>query len=77
MALGAGRETKEDEIDPAVGITLLAKPGEEVVRDQPLARVAWNDEARLAEAMEILGNAWTIGAGPYEKPPLVKGEVRA
>ncbi len=77
MALGAGRATKEDKIDHAVGITLLAKPGESVETGQPLARVAWNDEARLAAAMHILGQAWTIGAEAFVKPLLIRGEVRA
>ncbi len=77
MALGAGRATKEDEIDHAVGITLLAKPGERVAAGEALARVAWNDAARLEEATRILEKAWTIEAEAFVKPVLIRGEVRA
>lgn len=77
MALGAGRATKEDEIDHAVGITLLAKPGETVAVGEPLARVAWNDAARLDDALRILNKAWTIEAEAFVKPILIRGEVRA
>jgi len=39
MRLGAGRATKEDAVDHAVGIVVNAKAGERVSRGQPLATV--------------------------------------
>jgi pyrimidine-nucleoside phosphorylase len=77
MRLGAGRERKEDEIDPGVGITVLAKEGDRVEEGEPLARLAWNDEARLGAAKEALDGAWTIGPLPASHGPLILGEVRA
>ena len=77
MRLGAGRERKEDRIDPAVGITILAKPGEPVEVGQPLARLSFNDAGRLAMARPLLKQAFQIGASPAERPPLILGEVRS
>ncbi|MGH8873835.1 MAG: thymidine phosphorylase [Acidimicrobiia bacterium] len=75
MRLGAGRERKEDDIDPAVGVTVLAKRGDQVEQGQPLATVAWNDNARRREAVGRLEGAWEIGDTPQPSPPLVLGRV--
>jgi len=37
VAMGAGRARAEDVVDPTVGISVLAKPGDRVERGQPLA----------------------------------------
>ena len=42
MKMGAGRATMEDTIDPGVGIEILAKPGEEIANNQPIARLHHN-----------------------------------
>ena len=39
MALGAGRERKDDPVDHAVGIVCLAKRGDRVGRGEPLAEI--------------------------------------
>ena len=44
MRLGAGRATAEDLIDPAVGLELLVKPGDEVVENQPLVKIHHNSD---------------------------------
>ncbi len=77
MRLGAGRERKEDKIDPAVGITIVAKPGERVDEGQPLARISYNDEGRLAMARPLLKRAFHIGTVPAGQPSLILGEVRS
>ncbi len=77
MRLGGGRERKEDLIDPAVGITVLAKEGDHVDEGQPLARIAWNDEGRLAAAKTVLKRAWHLAAIPATPNPLILGEVRS
>ena len=76
VRLGAGRALKEDDIDPAVGFTILAKVGDEVGEGDVLARIGWNDRARLETAMELLERAWEIGDGPAPDTKLVIGEVR-
>ena len=49
MALGGGRRQASDTIDPRVGVTLLARRGERVIRGQAFARVhSSGDDAALA-----------------------------
>lgn len=44
MLLGAGRATKEDEIDLAVGIMLRKKVGDKVEKGEPLVTLYANRE---------------------------------
>jgi pyrimidine-nucleoside phosphorylase len=75
LRLGAGREAKEDVIDPSVGIVVEVNVGDEVEAGRPLARIAWNDSGRLAVAAPLVERAFTIEEGPVDVPPLVYGEV--
>lgn len=75
MRLGAGRSRKEDTIDPAVGITLLAKPGDRVERGEPIARLEYRHQARLDEALRILSSAWTITDSPPDPPDLIVDRI--
>ena len=77
MRLGAGRERKEDKIDPSAGITLVTKLGEQVEEGQPLARLSYNDEGRLAVAKPLLASAFKIATIPASQPSLILGEVRS
>ena len=72
--LGAGRARAEDAIDPAVGISGLAKVGERVRKGQPLCVVHAGDRDRLAEAQAILARTIVVGSGPAAAPPRI-GEV--
>ncbi len=69
--LGAGRERKEDEIDPGVGITVEAKLGERVTRGQPLATIRHSDPARFSALRDALRAAWEIGDTAPALPPLI------
>jgi len=69
LRLGAGRAKAADRIDPAVGVSHLAKIGERVAAGQPLAVMHANDEAALAEARTMLAGAIVLGdAAPAAKP---------
>ena len=50
MELGAGRATKESEIDLAVGIVLNKKRGEKICKGEILAYIHANDENKLIKA---------------------------
>jgi pyrimidine-nucleoside phosphorylase len=76
VRLGAGRATKEDQIDPAVGISVLKKIGDAVTAGDTLATVGWNDRGRFEGASALLQHAWKIGDDPPTPPPLILGEVR-
>ncbi|MGH9756540.1 MAG: pyrimidine-nucleoside phosphorylase, partial [Candidatus Acidiferrales bacterium] len=78
MMLGGGREKKEDAIDPAVGLVLEKKAGDSVARGETLCTVHYNLDARLEQAMELLGGSFEIGPQAPEAAPLVRkiiGEV--
>ncbi len=70
VRLGAGRATKEDDVDHGVGITLHAKVGDRVDAGDPLATVRWRDEDRLAACLDLLPSAWSFG-GEANPPPLI------
>ncbi|MFH1103955.1 MAG: thymidine phosphorylase [Actinomycetota bacterium] len=76
MRLGAGRATKEDTIDPGVGITVEAKVGVQVEAGDVLARLHFDDAGRLAEATALAERAFEIGDGPAKSPLLLYEEVR-
>jgi pyrimidine-nucleoside phosphorylase len=74
MRMGAGRERKEDGVDPAVGITVQAKIGDQVEAGQPLATLAYNDPSRLSAALGLLEGAWELGEGT-QVPGLVLDRI--
>lgn len=74
LRLGAGRERKEDDIDPSVGIAVEAKIGDEVAAGQALARIFWNDEGKMADALPMTEGAFEISEQRGSR--LVYGEVR-
>jgi pyrimidine-nucleoside phosphorylase len=75
MALGAGRERKEDAIDHAVGIVCCAKRGDRVERGQPLAEIHASDEAAAEAAEAGILAAYELGDEP-ERRPLVLDLIR-
>jgi pyrimidine-nucleoside phosphorylase len=77
-ALGAGRDRVEDAIDPAVGIVLAARPGDEVRAGDPLLDIYYRDRPRLDAALPLIRRAVRLADGPPAEPgPLVRGEVHA
>jgi pyrimidine-nucleoside phosphorylase len=75
MRLGAGRERKEDTIDPGVGITLLHKPGDEVSDGEPVVRLTYRHPARLEEALRVLEGAITVAEEPPGRQSLIIDRV--
>jgi thymidine phosphorylase len=74
MRLGAGRERKEDTIDPGVGITVEAKPGDSVREGETLATLRYRHPARLQEALRVLDGAFTIGES-FAPTPMIIGRI--
>ena len=75
--LGAGRERKEDVIDHGVGITVLAKIGDEVSVGDTLAIVRFSDRTQWHAQEDLLATAWTIGPDRKEPSPLVIERIDA
>ncbi len=76
-ALGAGRERKEDDIDPSVGILMKARLGDRVEAGQPLMEVRFSDRSDMARATELLEGVMEIGDAPAVKPPLIHAVIGA
>jgi pyrimidine-nucleoside phosphorylase len=64
LELGAGRRTKDDRIDHAVGIVCSAKRGQGVEAGQVLADVHARDEDTAASAAEAVLAAYEISSNP-------------
>ena len=59
-ALGAGRVTKDDVIDPAVGFIVKKRIGDQVSKGDALFEIHANNEAKLKEALRSLPLCITI-----------------
>jgi pyrimidine-nucleoside phosphorylase len=72
VALGGGREKKEDKIDPAVGLEFHKRIGDAVKRGEPLFTIHYNADARLEEARRLVETAYRIEPEkPKVMPPLI------
>lgn len=60
--IGAGRDRKEDSIDPAVGIILEVKIGEKVDAGSVLCRLYYTKEDRVEEAADMVEDAFRISS---------------
>ena len=69
--LGAGRMTKEDVIDPAVGIVIRKRLGDYVKKGEELAIFHVNDKKNFEEAMERFKKAYTISRTQPDELPLI------
>ncbi len=75
MRLGAGRATKADQIDFAVGVELHRKVGDAVEVGTPLATLYVNSEKNLPEVEKRLIAAMEIGEQSVQAPMLIRGIV--
>ena len=76
QVLGAGRATKEDSIDPAVGLIMHKRVGDMVEKGEAFCTLYVNDETNLADAIATMRDAVCIGQKPDEVAPMVYAVVR-
>jgi thymidine phosphorylase len=69
LELGAGRRTKEDAVDHAVGVVCRAKRGDAVAAGDVLAEIHARDEASAERAEAAVLAAYEIG----DTPPRARG----
>lgn len=72
LALGAGRMTKEDKIDPKAGILFYAKLGDFIRKGDVLAELHSSSQSRIETAKEKIYNSITISSEPVRRPKLIK-----
>jgi pyrimidine-nucleoside phosphorylase len=71
--IGAGRDTKEDSIDPAVGVILEVKIGQKVDQGAVLCRLYYTSEERVEEAAQLVEDAFRISAtAPLERALIIE-----
>ncbi len=75
MILGAGRATKESEIDLAVGLMLNKKVGDHVSKGDSLVTIYSNTE-NVEDVKKKIRDAYTISKDAVEAPPLVYKEIK-
>jgi len=71
LELGAGRRTKDDAIDHAVGIRCFAKRGDALAPGQPLAEIHARDKESARRAAERIRELVTITGEPQPPRPIV------
>jgi pyrimidine-nucleoside phosphorylase len=71
LHLGAGRQTKDDIIDHAVGVVCLLKPGDRVAEGEPLAEIHAANETDADEAARELKAAFVLA----DEPPVERSVV--
>ena len=69
--LGAGRATKADTIDPAVGLVMKKRIGDYVRKDEPLCMIYSNDLAKTEDSAAMFLSAITISQNKPEHHPMV------
>jgi pyrimidine-nucleoside phosphorylase len=72
VVLGAGRDRVEDEVDPAVGIVLKARPGDRVGAGDPVLELQYRTIDRRDAARVLAERAIVIDdAPPAERPQIL------
>ncbi len=72
MVLGAGRETKEDDINPAVGLILHKKIGDYVVKGDIIATLYYDGDEKLESSLALINEAYKYSPEKVETSPVVK-----
>ena len=75
VVLGAGRETKESEIDFSAGIRIIKKTGDYVEVGEPIATLYSSSFDGFSQATKILLGAYTIGKEKPEPEKLILARV--
>jgi pyrimidine-nucleoside phosphorylase len=69
--IGAGRDRKEDVIDPAVGVILEAKVGQKIDAGSVLCRIYYTREERLEDAAQLVEDAFRISSTAPDERNLI------
>jgi thymidine phosphorylase len=75
IALGGGRNTMEDVVDPSVGFVITARPGDWVEAGEPLATIFARDRAGIDAGRHALQQAIQLADEADPPLPLVSHRV--
>ena len=76
LLLGAGRNTKDDELDFSAGIILNKKTSDKVEKGEVIATLYANDKAKFDAAVHKFNESIIFSAKPLEKQPVVYSVIR-
>ncbi|PYP83959.1 MAG: thymidine phosphorylase [Candidatus Angelobacter sp. Gp1-AA117] len=78
LLLGGGRSTKEDVINPAVGIMIHKKVGDKVSTGEPLCTLCYDSSAQLEESRGLAESAYQVSpAALLQKRPLIHRVIQS
>lgn len=60
MIIGAGRATKEDEVDHAVGLEILKKVGDKIEKGEKIAEIYYNDAKNVENSKNMILDAYVL-----------------
>jgi pyrimidine-nucleoside phosphorylase len=75
VALGAGRARADQKVDPAVGLSITAKPGARVTRGEPLAEIQVHKKSDAEKVAGRVASAFHLSADPPALGPLILERV--
>ncbi|MEO8745126.1 MAG: thymidine phosphorylase [Candidatus Dormiibacterota bacterium] len=75
LELGAGRERKEDKVDPAAGLVIMAPVGAYVRAGEPLVIVHARSKELVERVRPRLKQAWRLSEQEVRRPPHVLARV--
>jgi len=73
--LGAGRESLESIIDPAVGFWVHKKVGDKVTANTPIITICYNDKSKMEKALIDLKKAIIFSDKVIDSPQLIKSVI--
>jgi thymidine phosphorylase len=76
LALGAGRNTVDDIVDPAVGAIVMAHPGDRLATGDPILELHYRRESDLPQALALVEQAIELADEPPVLTPLIVEEVK-
>lgn len=73
LLLGGGRSTKEDVIDPAVGLVVHKKIGDKAGLGEPLCTLHYNAAEHVEESRSLIQSSYKLSAAPLlNATPLIR-----
>ena len=77
VKLGAGRQAKEESVDPVAGLTHLKKPGDAVAEGDVLARLHTRESPDMDAVRAAVRDAYAFSEMPPLAPPALKARYDA
>lgn len=71
MIIGAGRATKEDEVDHAVGLKILKKVGDKIEKGEKIAEIYYNDAKNVEDSKNMILDAYVLQNEKVLKPKAI------